>query len=111
MVGRYAPEKRSGSRWVGFVCFTGRFGDFVLSKMLLRPQDCLLDSIALHSGEFEQRKENKGPILVCSSFWVLEDSKRRSEERQMRVNSIQKALEGRRVKEVWTYHRRPTPCI
>lgn len=46
--------------------------------MLLRPQDCLLDSIALHSGEFEQRKENKGPILVCSSFWVLEDNKRRS---------------------------------
>lgn len=35
--------------------------------MLLRLQDCLLDSIAPHSGEFEQRKEDKGPILVCSN--------------------------------------------
>lgn len=35
--------------------------------MLLRLQDCLPDSIALHSGDFEQRKEDKGTILVCSN--------------------------------------------
>lgn len=40
-----------------------------LCKMLLRPQDCLLDSIAPHSGEFEQTEENKRSIRECSSFW------------------------------------------